>query len=394
MPKARPRRRQKKATARQIRAVLNIVLTRQFAGFILVLIGAIILFSLVGSVEPFAIWWQHLFGWAHPLALAALVVGGFLLALAPPSNQRLRSSRRPLSGLALGFVALMAILSIITKEQDNVGGLLGTDVGLPLRSLVGPAGAFVVLLLLGVAAVLWGYKVPPRRVLQKMRVLGNGVKTLSRRRAAVTRPERPTAPYPVRASVVRPAALGEKPEASISDSTMDEGVASIPIIKEEAEVSVAKAISEEAASLRRAESGILEWQLPPIDLLDSTTRLEPNEREIRKKAQLIEETLAHFGVPAKVSEISQGPVVTQFGVEPGFDVRFKEVKDKEKRVVRVDEVSRTKVKVSRITSLANDLALALSAQSLRIQAPVPGRNVVGIVVPNTSISLVGLRGVV
>ncbi|GAI38080.1 unnamed protein product, partial [marine sediment metagenome] len=62
--------------------------------------------------------------------------------------------------------------------------------------------------------------------------------------------------------------------------------------------------------------------------------------------------------------------------------------------VRLEEVSKTRVKVERITSLANDLALALAASSIRMEAPVPGKSVVGIEVPNTISGLVSLRGVV
>jgi S-DNA-T family DNA segregation ATPase FtsK/SpoIIIE len=77
-------------------------------------------------------------------------------------------------------------------------------------------------------------------------------------------------------------------------------------------------------------------------------------------------------------------VVTQFGVEPGFI----------ERQDRDGNVHRFKVGVSKILSLTNDLALALAAESIRIEAPVPGRSVVGIEVPNSAKAMVGLRGVV
>ena len=82
-------------------------------------------------------------------------------------------------------------------------------------------------------------------------------------------------------------------------------------------------------------------------------------------------------------EVNPGPVVTQFGIEPGYVER----RDREGRVKQV------KVKVSRIAALANDLALALAASPIRIEAPVPGKGIVGIEVPNGETSIVGLRGV-
>jgi S-DNA-T family DNA segregation ATPase FtsK/SpoIIIE len=112
---------------------------------------------------------------------------------------------------------------------------------------------------------------------------------------------------------------------------------------------------------------------------------------------LIEEALASYGVEAKVVQINIGPTVTQFGVEPGWDKKYKEVREKGKNggyETRVEEISRTRVRVDRITSLANDLALALAAPSIRIEAPVPGAPVVGIEVPNTVFGSVALRGAI
>ncbi len=138
------------------------------------------------------------------------------------------------------------------------------------------------------------------------------------------------------------------------------------------------------------------WQLPPISLLDSNPDIELKQFDNEKRARLIEEALSSYGVGGKVVQINQGPTVTQFGVEPGWDIRYKDVKEKDKNgniKVRQEEVSRTRVKVERITTLGNNLALALSAPSIRIEAPVPGKPVVGIEVPNSSTGLVSLRGI-
>ncbi|GAI77620.1 unnamed protein product, partial [marine sediment metagenome] len=113
--------------------------------------------------------------------------------------------------------------------------------------------------------------------------------------------------------------------------------------------------------------------------------------------RLIEEALASYGVEAKVVQVNAGPTVTQFGVEPGWDRKMKEIKEKDRDgnvKVRLEEISKTRVKVDRITSLANDLALALAAPTIRIEAPVPGKSIVGVEVPNIVSSLVSLRGVI
>jgi len=94
--------------------------------------------------------------------------------------------------------------------------------------------------------------------------------------------------------------------------------------------------------------------------------------------------LAEFGLPARITEVRRGPVVTQFGVEPGYI----------ERVGPDREPWEQKVRVGQISALANDLCLALAAPNLRIEAPVPGRSIVGIEVPNDEVALVRLRPVI
>ncbi|MFC1874949.1 DNA translocase FtsK [Chloroflexota bacterium] len=139
------------------------------------------------------------------------------------------------------------------------------------------------------------------------------------------------------------------------------------------------------------------WRLPPIDILEKTTEIELGQADNAQRAQIISNALASYGVDARVVQINAGPTVTQFGVEPGWDRKLREVKERDKDgnlVVTQKELSRTRVKVERITSLANDLALSLAAPSIRIEAPVPGKSLVGIEVPNTVYSTVSLRGVI
>jgi len=139
------------------------------------------------------------------------------------------------------------------------------------------------------------------------------------------------------------------------------------------------------------------WRLPPIDILDKAPEVEFGQADNMQRARLIEEALASYGVESKVVQINAGPTVTQFGVEPGWDRKKKETRERDRDGnvrVKVEEVSKTRVKVERITSLANDLALALAAPSIRIEAPVPGKSVVGIEVPNVVSSMVSLRGVI
>jgi S-DNA-T family DNA segregation ATPase FtsK/SpoIIIE len=139
------------------------------------------------------------------------------------------------------------------------------------------------------------------------------------------------------------------------------------------------------------------WHLPPIDILDKPAEVTLDRADIDQRARLIEEALASYGVEAKVVQVNIGPTVTQFGVEPGWDRKYKEIREKGRNgsyETRMEEVSKTRVRVDRITSLGNDLALALAASSVRFEAPVPGASVVGIEVPNTVFGSVALRSAI
>jgi S-DNA-T family DNA segregation ATPase FtsK/SpoIIIE len=139
------------------------------------------------------------------------------------------------------------------------------------------------------------------------------------------------------------------------------------------------------------------WQIPPISILDKPVETDIVQPDVEKRAKLIEESLASYGVDTKVVQINVGPTVTQFGIEPGWDRKYKEIKERDKdgnTKIRSEEVSRTRVKVERINSLSNDLALALAAPSIRIEAPIPGKAMVGIEVPNTTFGSVNLRSII
>lgn len=131
----------------------------------------------------------------------------------------------------------------------------------------------------------------------------------------------------------------------------------------------------ESAKFSRGTFG---WPMPQLgEILQTSTSDQINQKVLEERKQMIEETLEAFGAPGTVVEINPGPVITQFGVEPGYLYN------------RQGKASR--VKVSAIAKLDADLALALAARSIRIEAPVPGKGFVGIEVPNAQSSVVGLR---
>jgi S-DNA-T family DNA segregation ATPase FtsK/SpoIIIE len=125
--------------------------------------------------------------------------------------------------------------------------------------------------------------------------------------------------------------------------------------------------------------------LPALSILLADQNTRPDERTINQTAGMIEKTLAEFGIVATVIGFRIGPTVTQFAVQPGFMKRAGNATE--------EEAQQIKVRVAQIASLQKDLALALSAERLRIEAPVPGKPYIGIEVPNMHTSVVRMRSI-
>lgn len=111
------------------------------------------------------------------------------------------------------------------------------------------------------------------------------------------------------------------------------------------------------------------WKFPPLDLLDSTSQ-RPDAGNIQGNANVIQKTLANFSVDVTMGDVNVGPTVTQYTLKPEEGV-----------------------KLNKITNLDRDLALALAAHPIRIEAPIPGKSLVGVEIPNKSSAIVRLRSI-
>jgi S-DNA-T family DNA segregation ATPase FtsK/SpoIIIE len=118
---------------------------------------------------------------------------------------------------------------------------------------------------------------------------------------------------------------------------------------------------------KRSQSGLISTYVPPPLSLLEEDKGKPNTGDIKANANIIKRTLQNFGIEVEMDEITVGPTVTRYALKPAEGV-----------------------KLSRIVGLQNDLALALAAHPIRIEAPIPGKSLVGIEIPNRSKSIVGL----
>jgi DNA segregation ATPase FtsK/SpoIIIE, S-DNA-T family len=305
------------------------------------------------------------FGWGDLLIVLVATVAGVLA---------FRRSVKPLIIQWHRFIALelavfltMALLSALNGNRLSDGNMWGGQVGwglsMVLARYIGTTGGGLVVLVLWGLAVLTGFGMwaPLEAWLLREAGVEPGV--------ALAGPD-------IQAASENPV-VSQLPSDSSADPSR--GTAKKPAQKLPPEFRKSFKVEDRQDS-RPALPEPRSDRLPPLNVLLGEQSVRPDERNINQTAGLIEKSLSEFGIPAKVVGFRIGPTVTQFAVQPGFIRKGVE-----------EDAQQMKVRVAQIASLQKDLALALSAERLRIEAPVPGRAYVGIEVPNLRSALVRLR---
>lgn len=340
-------------------------------GFLLLLLAALTYLGL-SQVSTGAVleWWANLlrqtFGWgAYLFALSIAILG--LRLVWRDMSERVPVGTASIVGLELLFLIILVVSHAplvlrsgadeawIAATQGQGGGYVGWALAVLLIEGLGVAVGGLIVVAAIVAAIYliltpwWGQIYPWGRY-QIRRAVAGVNRWLTSRQGTPVAPEPEEVPW-----------WEEDPPPEKKSK---------------------KRSARKTTKRTRAKSRPADGSLPSLDLLDLASPAAYGDTDVRRKTRLIEDTLDSFGVPARVVEVNQGPTVTQFGLDPGYV---------ERKIS--GEVQRQRVRVSRISSLASDLSLALAASPIRIEAPVPGRSVVGLEVPNDTISLVSLRGV-
>ncbi len=366
-------------------------------GVALALAGLMTLLSLLsssrGSITGMWIsWLGQLAGWGSFLLPLALIVVGLWLVFRN-LEQLPRLSAERITGVTLLYLNLLSWLHVLshgnfeTALNKSGGGLVGAGFQWLLVKGFGIGGAVVVLIAWLLLALAFTLDVSIPELFQYAQQMTMALKrrkeTAATQAPAMEEPE--FAPPPAEAGHLPPNFHPIHPPANSR--------AAAPTASSPAEQTADAPQNGRNGSRRKPEPVTVspsgkdnaiqpdtgDWTLPPIEaILDPPTPQAIAANSDKERATLIEDTLASFGAPGHIVDISRGPTVTQFGVEPDFI----ETRN-----------GRTRVRVSKIANLADDLALALAAQRIRIQAPVPGRSYLGIEVPNTEVSRVTLREV-
>ncbi|MBV8530791.1 MAG: hypothetical protein JO104_05695 [Candidatus Eremiobacteraeota bacterium] len=279
---------------------------------------------------------------------------------------------RMIVGLGSSALAYFLLLTaIFGAGGPKRGGIVGANIWWALHALVGSVGAWIVLSVALLSLTLWLTNASMKQIIGRVIVFFGGLKPPAipklpsfkvevargheSLREAFAMPVHQNASVPV---TIEPPPVKEPPVASDAVSSGHPS-AELRMTPEELSLSTALGVTgnEEgkARSYRLPDLAI--FDVPPSKTVDDSNR-----------AHLLEDTLASFGVGAKVSHIERGPSITRYELKPERGV-----------------------KISRIAALADDLSLALAATSVRIEAPIPGKSAVGIEVPNQTVSIVAIR---
>ncbi|MBI3522360.1 MAG: DUF87 domain-containing protein [Chloroflexi bacterium] len=337
-------------------------------------------------------WWRtSLFALFGAGAVLVPFVLGYVAAAAWYAPLRVHFIS-PGIGIAIVCVAVLGVLHV----AGRFGGLVGELIGGGATGALGGPGALVLLVAIAAVGLVLAakrgvsgiartaFERRPRVALRPGDILPGRSGTAFARAVdeiddapvlttrTPSRDEPDVPPQQLRINMPEPKSPKPAPKAPPAAPTIASTVAA---------VSGAAAIGGPLAGLpsaMTAAEGVMhaaadhDWKLPSVETMsEGDAGHAGGASEVQRRAQVIEETLAHFNIAAKVVEATVGPVVTRYEIKPAPGV-----------------------KLSRIEALNDDLALALAARTLRIEAPVPGKSVVGIEVPNIAVGLVTLRDVV
>lgn len=264
----------------------------------------------------------------------------------------LRSERPSLAlthsiGTALFFISVLGIIDIIVLSNTLPGGYIGRIIAWPFVALFDTYASILFLGALLIISIFILFDTRPNMGTLPVRVRNflfgkkDGEEEIETE-AYVTKPEDTTNPEPEKIEEIKKS----EPETKKKD-TKD----SVP---------------DEEFVLAKSKNKTSTYTPPPLSLLEAD-KGKPNVGDIKANANIIQRTLANFGIIVEMDEITIGPTVTRYALKPAQGV-----------------------KLSRIAALQNDLALALAAHPIRMELPIPGKSLVGIEIPNKTKSTVGL----
>jgi DNA segregation ATPase FtsK/SpoIIIE, S-DNA-T family len=347
-------------TRRQVKAIVAIGL-----GLVLFLAPGPVGLAINRGLTFFMGSWKVLFP-------AALILFGCLLMIGNSPNIELKRAvgLSLCLGAFLGIVQLTAPLSDLADKRDELGGAVGFMMAFPFAAFLSKAAGYIMLGVAFVAGVFITFEPDIPAIIQSLTQKKETKQKRTRAKAEEEEEEEEELPVidesqdlieqdmdALDLNIVRPAFATEQ-----EGQPKKKDKPAAPLVQ-----AMAKAAAKELLEMK--DTRFEEWKFPEMDLLENKrSELTVNDEELKEQAARIKEKLAEFELDVTMKDAHPGPTVTQFTLQPAEGI-----------------------KLSKIEGLKSDLALALAAQSLRIEAPIPGKALVGLEMPNEKRSTVYLR---
>lgn len=350
------RRRDERAEEREHRTSpsLSPDTTRSIVVVVLFLISVIFIFSLFELAGTAGIYIDRgltiLMGWGKWISPPILLVLGFAMLF--PAKYTIRGvNYLGLFFFVLSFSGLLHVFVPIEEATTVIGygrggGYFGLFLYLPLQRVLGLPATIAVLLAIFLISILLVFSTSLHDMAARSRTLRSMVSRLPWRRSSAEEPM----------AVQTPLMVSEEEKRSFTKRVID--TARRPGVQ------TAMTVEEDDKHKRHLVKRRVDL---PFDLLEANGT-KPESGRIEENKEKIQKTLANFGIAVEMYDVNVGPTVTQYTLKP-------------------DEG----VKLNQITTLQNDLALALAAHPIRIEAPIPGKSLVGIEIPNQKVAIVRMR---
>ena len=343
------RKRKKKSLFNELESEV----TSSVVGIIILAIAIVVVLAYFGVAS----------GWFSDMVargLTFLFGGGaiiFPLVLLIASLYILLSHKPKVIGTAMfgGILILLSLLGFIEvlgKNGGHLGGWVGLAFSWPFYKALGFWGATVIFFAIFISGILITFRIPLKSYARNVFVRDDEyeekevekglIETITDAARLVLPKKEQGPPLPADETVTVNLPSSRKDKDAKEKQSDNIGFTIIPLSKE--------------------------YDFPPLDLLEEETG-SPVSGDIKANALIIQKTLENFNIPVEMGEVNVGPAITQFTLKPALGV-----------------------KLSKITALHNDISLALAAHPIRIEAPIPGKSLVGIEIPNEKSMLVRLSG--
>jgi S-DNA-T family DNA segregation ATPase FtsK/SpoIIIE len=321
--------------------------------FVLSLLLFMSLFNVAGPAGQFIYdFFNYILGYGYILLPILFILLGWSFVKA----------ERPDIGWTRAISSITFLLSglglIDVASGSHAGGIFGRILSTPLVALFDIYASIIFLGAILIISILVMFDARPALIPLFKNMFSKKVKELPN--SALSEQEEKTINANVASQETK-----EIKEKDVENSSMDKVKKALNINKKSTENETANEADD--FPIKKFKSGLVSTYVrPPLSLLEED-KGKPNTGDIKANANIIKRTLANFGIEVEMDEITVGPTVTRYALKPAEGV-----------------------KLSRIVGLQNDLALALAAHPIRIEAPIPGKSLVGIEIPNKSKSIVGL----